>query len=254
MALSLDTAVPYTHLQVSNLVIALIILIIGVIIVHIIAFLFRKLMKKSKMPELAANFFAQFVTALLYVAVLLAVISYLGVTVSSLILGLSAVIGLILGFGLQDTLNNLAAGVWIAVLEPFKESDLISVAGQTGYVASVGVMATQLITADNVFITIPNKMIWNNSIINMTHMPIRRFDLKMTFKLVENSEGTVKAVLGVLYKNSKILQNPEPKIYISNITDATADLEISAWVNKDEITVIAAAVKEELLQTFEIKK
>jgi len=208
-------------------------------------------MKNSKMPELAANFFVQFVTALLYVAVLLAAISYLGVTVSSLVIGLSAVIGLILGFGLQDTLNNLAAGVWIALLEPFKEKDLINVAGQSGYVESVGIMATQLITADNIFVTIPNKMIWNSSIVNMTHMPTRRFDLKMTFKLVENSEGTVKAVMDVLYKNPKILQAPAPKISISNITDATADLEISAWVNKDDITTIAAAIKEDLLLTFE---
>ena len=247
----LDTAIPYTQLHVSNLVIALIVLIIGIIIVQIIAYLFRRFMKNSKMPELAANFFVQFVTALLYVAVLLAAISYLGVTVSSLVIGLSAVIGLILGFGLQDTLNNLAAGVWIALLEPFKEKDLINVAGQSGYVESVGIMATQLITADNIFVTIPNKMIWNSSIVNMTHMPTRRFDLKMTFKLVENSEGTVKAVMDVLYKNPKILQAPAPKISISNITDATADLEISAWVNKDDITTIAAAIKEDLLLTFE---
>ena len=249
----LDTPIPYTNLHVSNLVIALIVLIAGIILVHIIAYLFRRFMRKSKMPELAANFFVQFATALLYVAVLLAAISYLGVAVSSLVIGLSAVIGLILGFGLQDTLNNLAAGVWIALLEPFKEKDLINVAGQSGYVDSVGVMATQLITADNIFVTIPNKMIWNSSIVNMTRMSIRRFDLKMTFNLVENSEGTVKAVMDIITKNPKILQTPETKISISNITPATADLEISAWVNKEDIITIAAAVKEELLLAFEQK-
>jgi Small-conductance mechanosensitive channel len=193
----------------------------------------------------------QLITALLYVAVLLAVLSTLGVTIGSVILGLSAVIGLILGFGMQDTLTNLSAGIWVAVLEPFKKNDYITVAGQTGRVRDIGLMATELITNDNVYIMIPNKMVWNNSIINMSHLPIRRFELSMTFALQNNSEGTVKAVLDVLKKNPSILQSPEPKIYISAITDSTANLEIKAWSNTELFDAVKDAVKEDLLKEFE---
>jgi len=59
--------------------------------------------------------------------------------------------------------------------------------------------------------------------------------------------------MDIITKNPKILQTPETKISISNITPATADLEISAWVNKEDIITIAAAVKEELLLAFEQK-
>jgi Small-conductance mechanosensitive channel len=247
----LDTAIPYTQMQVSDLVIAAIVLILGFIVARILVAVFKRALKHSKMPELAIGFLIQLITALLYVAVLLAVLSSLGVTVGSVILGLSAVIGLILGFGMQDTLTNLSAGIWVAVLEPFKKNDYITVAGQTGRVRDIGLMATELITNDNVYIMIPNKMVWNNSIINMSHLPIRRFELSMTFALQNNSEGTVKAVLDVLKKNPSILQSPEPKIYISAITDSTANLEIKAWANTELFDAVKDAVKEELLKEFE---
>ena len=247
----LDTAIPYTQMMVSDLVIAAIVLILGFIVARILVAVFKRTLKHSKMPELAVGFLIQLITALLYVAVLLAVLSTLGVTIGSVILGLSAVIGLILGFGMQDTLTNLSAGIWVAVLEPFKKNDYITVAGQTGRVRDIGLMATELITNDNVYIMIPNKMVWNNSIINMSHLPIRRFELSMTFALQNNSEGTVKAVLDVLKKNPSILQSPEPKIYISAITDSTANLEIKAWSNTELFDAVKDAVKEDLLKEFE---
>ncbi|MDV0446066.1 Small-conductance mechanosensitive channel [Methanimicrococcus sp. At1] len=248
----MGTAIPYTQWQVSDLLFALIILVAAFIVARILISIFKKLLGRTKIPELAASFLIQLITALLYVAVLLATLSALGVTVSSVILGLSAVIGLILGFGMQDTLTNLGAGVWLAVLEPFNKNDYITVSGQTGYVKDVGLMSTELITSDNVYIMIPNKMVWNSAIVNMSHLPTRRFVLPMTFNLIENAEGTVKAVLDVLGKDPEILQNPEPKIYISNITDATVDLEIRAWVNTKDADTIKESVKEELLKEFEV--
>ncbi|MDL2261623.1 mechanosensitive ion channel family protein [Methanimicrococcus sp. OttesenSCG-928-J09] len=210
-------------------------------------------MNKTKIPELAASFLVQLITALLYVAVLLAFFSALGITVSSIILGLSAVIGLILGFGMQDTLTNLGAGVWLAVLEPFKKNDYITVAGQTGHVKDVGLMSTELITVDNVYIMLPNKMVWNSAIVNMSHLPTRRFELTMTFNLIGDADGTIKAVLDVLNKNPEVLQTPEPKIFISNLTDATADLQIRAWANTDDVATITTIVKEDLLREFDNK-
>ncbi|WNY26583.1 mechanosensitive ion channel family protein [Methanolapillus ohkumae] len=247
----LETPIPYTDLVVADFVFALIVLIAGFIIARVIISIFKRSAGKTRLPELIVALLVQLLTILLYVGILLAVVSTLGVSVSSVILGLSAVIGLILGFGLQDTLNNLAAGIWIAVLGPFKVNDNVTIAGQNGAVKTIGIMATELVTADNVFIMIPNKMIWNSPIINATKLPTRRFDLTMTFKLVNNSEGTIKAVMDVLNKNPAILKIPEPKIYISNITDASVDLQIRAWVSYENYATIVNILKEELLIEFE---
>ncbi|MDI3475396.1 MAG: hypothetical protein PWQ95_1124 [Thermococcaceae archaeon] len=93
---------------------AIAVLIVGYIVAKIIVRAFRKGLKKTKLPELVVEFLGRFLSALLYVAVLLLAVRALGIEVGSVVLGLSAVIGLILGFGMQDTLTNLAAGVWIA--------------------------------------------------------------------------------------------------------------------------------------------
>ncbi|MDV0446428.1 Small-conductance mechanosensitive channel [Methanosarcinaceae archaeon Ag5] len=247
----LEISIPYTDLLIADLVFALIVLIIGFIIARIIVSVFKRMFGKTNLPALVSSILIQLLTILLYVAVLLATVSAVGVSVASVILGLSAVIGLILGFGLQDTLTNLAAGIWIAVLGPFKVDDNVTIAGQTGSIKTIGIMATELVTADNVFIMVPNKMVWNAPIVNTTRLPTRRFDLTMTFKLVNNSDGTVKAVMDVLNKNPAILKTPEPKIYISNITDATADLQIRAWVSQENYATILNDVKEELLTHFE---
>lgn len=202
---------------------------------------------------MAASFLVQLITALLYVAVLLAFLSALGITVGSIILGLSAVIGLILGFGMQDTLTNLGAGVWLAVLEPFKRNDYITVAGQTGHVKDVGLMSTELITPDNVYIMLPNKMVWNSAIVNMSHLPTRRFELSMNFDLIGDADGTIKAVLDVLKKNPEVLQTPEPKIFVSTLSETTVGLQIRAWANTDDVGTITTIVKEDLLREFDNK-
>ncbi|MCL2549711.1 MAG: mechanosensitive ion channel family protein [Methanimicrococcus sp.] len=246
----LETAIPYTKWQIFDIVFAIIILIIAFIIARILVTVFKRALKHTKLPDLAANFLVQLVTSLFYVAVLLTFLSALGITVSSVILGISAVIGLILGFGLQDTLFNLSAGVWLAVLEPFKEKDYVTVSGQTGHIKGIGLMSTELVTSDNVFIMIPNKMVWNSAIINMTHLPTRRFDLTMTFNLVGDIDSTIKAILDQLKKNPEILREPEPKIYILNITPETADLQIRAWVNTENYDGIATVIKENLLREF----
>ena len=250
----LGTAVPYTQWHVSDFVFAIIVLLVALIIARILVSIFKRTLKRSKIPELAASFLVQFLSALLYVAVLLAVFTTLGITVSSIILGLSAVIGLILGFGMQDTLTNLGAGIWLAVLEPFKENDFITVSGQTGYVRQVGLMSVELVTTDNIYIMIPNKMVWNSPIVNMSHFPVRRFDLTMTFNLLGNVDNTIKTVLEVLNKNPEILQTPEPKIFISNLTEGAADLQIRFWVNASSINTISTALKEDLLREFDVKK
>ena len=250
----METAIPYTEWQISDIVFAIILLIIAFIVARILISIFKRILKRTKLPDLAASFLIQLVTALLYVAVLMVFLSTLGVVVGSVILGLSAVIGLILGFGMQDTLTNFAAGIWLAVLEPFKEEDYVTVSAQTGYVKGIGLMSTELVTTENVYIMLPNKMVWNSAIINMTHLPTRRFDLTMTFNLIGDIDSTIKAVLDKLKTDPKILQTPEPKIYVLNITPTTTDLQIRAWVNTEDHDGRAIILKEDLLREFIAQK
>ena len=111
----LNVTVPLSDITLESVVLAVLVAIIGWIVVKILTSVFKKMLSRaSKLPGLVVEFLIRFFSILLYVILALIVIATIGFDISSVVLGLSAVIGLILGFGLQDTVTNLAAGVWLA--------------------------------------------------------------------------------------------------------------------------------------------
>ncbi|WP_255342056.1 mechanosensitive ion channel domain-containing protein [Methanoculleus sp. MH98A] len=109
----LSFPVPLSDITIESVVLAVLVAIIGWIVVKVLTSVFTKMLSRaSKLPALVIEFLVRFFSVLLYVILALIVLATLGFDVSSMVLGLSAVIGLILGFGLQDTVTNLAAGVW----------------------------------------------------------------------------------------------------------------------------------------------
>jgi small-conductance mechanosensitive channel len=169
--IDLGQEIPYIGIKIFQVLTAIIILIVGLIAAKIINAVFKKQLGKTKLPELVVEFLARFLSSLLYVMVILLTVAAVGVEVGSVVLGLSAVIGLILGFGLQDTMTNLLAGVWLAALRPIDKGEVVTTNGETGTVDAIGMMATEILSFDNKFITIPNKLVWGSVIVNYTRMP-----------------------------------------------------------------------------------
>src|SRR5690554_5382042 len=159
----LSFPVPLSDITLESVVLAVLVAIIGWIVVKVLTSVFTKMLSRaSKLPALVIEFLVRFFSVLLYVILALIVLATLGFDVSSMVLGLSAVIGLILGFGLQDTVTNLAAGVWLAAFRPIDKGEFVEVNGISGTVTSVGIMATELLKFDNTYITIPNSLVWGS--------------------------------------------------------------------------------------------
>ncbi len=235
---ALDKPLPYLNMSPMQLITALVILIVGWILTRIIVGSFKHGLKKTKLPELVVEFLGKFLSALLYVAVILLSVRALGIGVGSVVLGLSAVIGLILGFGMQDTLTNLAAGVWIAALRPFDKGEYIGVAGYSGSVHSVGVMATELLTPDNVLVVIPNKLVWGSPIVNYTRMPTRRVNVDVGVAYGTDLNRAVEIAMNLMRSHPLVLDEPEPSVAITTLADSSINLQLRAWVKtKDYWTV-----------------
>ncbi|MBN2109898.1 MAG: mechanosensitive ion channel family protein [Methanosarcinaceae archaeon] len=231
MADILSQTIPYTTITLANVVFALVILIAGILVAGFLSGMFRKQLKKTKLPELVSEFLVRFLRALLYVAVLLAVVSTLGVDISSVVVGLSAVIGLVLGFGMQDTLNNMAAGVWIATLRPLDKGEYVTVNGLSGTVGAVGIMATELLTPDNQLITIPNNLVWDNPIINYTRMPTRRVSVDVGVGYGMDIPKAIQVALDVIKEDPRVLTDPAPAVVTTELADSSVNLQLRAWVN-----------------------
>ncbi len=232
--MQLDQPVRYIGITPIQAIEAILILIVGVFLTKLIVGLFRKTLKKTKLSEIVVEFLAKFLASLLYVMIILLSISALGVAVGSAVLGLSAVIGLVLGFGMQDTLTNLTAGVWLAAFRPIDIGEVVTVAGQTGKVEDIGVMAIKLLQPDNTVVTIPNKLVWGSVIVNHTRMKTKRVSVDIGIAYGSDLDKAIKLAVELMENHPKILKNPAPSVVITALADSSINLQLRAWVKTEE--------------------
>ena len=242
----LTWTIPLTSITIGNLVWAIVIAIVGYIIIKSFEQVFRKSLIRIGAPELVAGVLTRLTVVLLYVVLILAVAAALGFNTGSVVVGLSAIIGLILGFGLQDTMNNLAAGVWIAVSRAFSKGDLVSVSGYTGIVDDVGILSTVLKQPDNTVITIPNRNVWGSPIVNYTKMPIRRVTLNVGVAYGTDLDKAVKITLETVSSVDGVLSDPPAQVVVSELADSSVNLQVRAWVKKEDF----ASVKESIIKAI----
>ena len=176
--------IPLTSITLGNVLWAFITAIVGYLVIVAIRTIFHNAISSAGIPPLVSGIIDKFLAAILYAALLLAIADALGFSTGSIVLGLSAVIGLILGFGLQDALNNLAAGVMIAATRPFEKGDVVTVTGHTGVVEEVGIISTVLTKFDNKVVVVPNRSVWGSAIVNFTRNPVRRISFKWAWLTV----------------------------------------------------------------------
>ncbi|AKB28519.1 Small-conductance mechanosensitive channel [Methanosarcina siciliae T4/M] len=226
--------IPYTDVTVSRLIFAVIILIAGFISVKILVYIFRRGMQKTKLPELTIQFLANFLSILLYVIVFLIFLKSLNFDVDSFVVGLSAIIGLVLGLGMQDTFTNITAGIWVAAIRPVDTGEVVTVNGQTGKIKSVSIMSTELLTPDNQLITIPNKLVWGSSIVNMTRMPTRRVSVDVGISYSSDLEKAIRFALELTKGHPLVLPDPEPAVVTTELASSSVNLQVRAWTNTDD--------------------
>ena len=192
MELNLDYVIPYLGITLMQALLALIILIVGFIIIKAIGPIIKKMFMRSNLSELLAQKLATMIKFILYALLLLAVAQTLGFDTGTVLLSLSAILGLVLGFGLQDTMNNVFSGIWLAMLRPFEKGDYVELMGYSGTVGTVGTLQTEMTTLDNVFITIPNSKVSNGLNMITTSVTIRlsRLSSNVTNHESQSAAGT----------------------------------------------------------------
>jgi small-conductance mechanosensitive channel len=214
----------------ETLIVTILSLIIGYIIAKILLRWVKQILRKqNRMSEVAANLIERIVSILLYIIVVLIAVSFLGVDVDGIVLGLSAIIGLVVGFGMKDTINNFAAGIWIATMNLFDKGDEVTIAGHWGFVQEIGIMATQITSGGSNIITIPNGKAWNDSIINYTRNPERRIDQSFGVSYESDMTEVVQVALSIARNHPKVLDAPEPRVVFSEMADYSVKFTLRCW-------------------------
>ena len=172
-----------------------------------------------------------------YIAMLLIVIvaalGQLGVQTTSIIAMIGAA-GLAIGLALQSSLANFAAGMMIVFFRPFKVGDYIEAGGTSGIVEGIQIFSTQLRSADNKAIIVPNSSIMGGNIINYSTKNERRVDLVFSISYDEDIRKVKDILKELLDKDERILKDPESVIAVSELADYSVNIVVRPWVRTDD--------------------
>ena len=186
-----------------------------------------------KLSELLRRMMVSIVRNFIIVLGILIALSQVGISLGPLLAGLG-VVGFVIGFSLQDTLSNFAAGMMILIYRPFDVGDLIEDGGVSGTVNHMSLVNTTVLTLDNQTILIPNNKIWGDVVKNVTAQTMRRVDLMFGISYGDDIPKTERVLQEILDSHDKVLAEPEPIIRLHELADSSVNFVVRPWVDTDD--------------------
>jgi len=159
-------------------------------------------------------------------------IQQLGISLAPLLAGLG-IIGFIIGFALQDSLSNFASGIMILLYRPFDVGDLVDAGGVSGRVSHMSLVNTTFNTLDNQKLIVPNNIIWQSVITNVTAQRTRRIDLVFGISYGDDIEKAERVLRDVIAAEENVLDDPEPVIRVHELGESSVNFVVRPWVKTD---------------------
>ena len=156
-----------------------------------------------------------------------------GVNTTSIIALIGAA-GLAIGFALKDTLSNIAAGIMLLFLRPFKTGHYIEFGGTTGTVEEITLFTTVLCLADGVYISCPNGLLWGNDITNYTRNGRRRMDITASIAYSDSIEVGLSVLNKIAQTESRLLSDPATQVIVFALSESSVDLQLRGWASVDD--------------------
>lgn len=159
---------------------------------------------------------------------LVVALSFLGFQLGPVLAGLG-IAGFVLGFALQDSLANFAAGTMILLYAPFDVGDAVEVAGVTGVVDSMSLVSTTILTFDHQRVIVPNSKIWGGVIKNITAEEKRRVDLVFGIGYDDDIPEAERHLARIVEQHPKVLEDPAPVIKLTELADSSVNFIVRPW-------------------------
>lgn len=212
---SLEVMAPMFVTEALHVVAAILILVIGFWVAgKVQALVSHSLSKTPHFDPMLQSFFGNVARYFVLTLVLLAVLGQFGIQTTSLV----AVVGaasLAIGLALQGTLSHLAAGVMLLIFRPFRIGQHVQVAGTEGTVKELSLFWTEVVTADNVQVIIPNGSVWGQQVRNYSTYTLPTPMAQVRFRVPDGEPSAVRQKIEDLVKaNSNVLPSPAPSVVL----------------------------------------
>jgi len=229
---------------------AIVILILGWIFAGIGRRIVTRLLEKAKADPSITSFAGSLTHTLVLTFAVLAALAKFGIQTASFVAVLGAA-GFAVGFALQGSLANFAAGVLILVLRPFKAGDFIMGAGEAGTVKAISLFTTELATPDNVKIMVPNGKLFGDVIKNVSAYDTRRVDLVIGIGYGSSMQKAHEILSDLLKQDPRILDDPPPQIAVSELADWSVNFVVRPWVKKEDYWSVKFDLTRKIKEAFD---
>ena len=210
----------------------------------------ERVLGRAHVDSTLSGFLRNIAYAAMLVLVLMTALTAIGVPTTSMFAVLGAA-GLAVGLALKDSLSNIASGVMLIVLRPFRAGDHVIAAGQEGTVLEIRVFQTRLRAFDHRVIILPNSEITTAPIVNYSSLPQRRFDVSVGVGYEDDLQKARELLLRIAREEPLVLDDPAPAVRVANLGESSVDLVLQAFAaNADFVDArsrVVEAVRNQLI-------
>ena len=217
----------------KTLLIAVIVFVIGRKIVKFALKITKKTMERKDVEISVQKFVMSLATFAYNIFLIIIIASVLGIGASSIVAIIGSA-GLAVGLALQGSLSNLAGGVLILLLKPFKVGDYIISAGAEGTVQSIDIFYTRIATTDNKVVVIPNGTISNSNVTNTTKQDERMLVLDFTFGLNTDIAEVREKIMKLFEADDRILHDMNKCVVVDKLTPVNIKMQAKAWTKSED--------------------
>ncbi len=203
----------------------------------------RMLDRQSRIDGTLCGVIASLVRYSILIVVIVAVLGQLGIQTTSILAGLGA-IGLAIGLALQGTLSNIAAGMMLLWLRPFRVGDYIDNGAVAGTVKEVGLFASELHSWDGIYQFVPNSDLWNKRIINYSRLSTRLVDLAFGVSYEDDLAKGQQVLRKLAEDDKRVASDPAPQTFVDELGDSAVVLRLRVWVSNDDYWTLRRALTE----------
>lgn len=213
--------------KVFNLLLAILIVLVTAIFIKILNLNIRKILE-NKLEKQELILIERIVKYGIIGIVIISILPLLGFNISGLLVT-GGILSIVLGFSSQKIISNLLSGILLILEKPIKIGDEVEIEGITGFVEDISIISTLIKTYEGTFVRIPNEKVFNSNITNFNKNSIRRIEYKIGISYKENIDRTITIIESLLQKNTFVLKEPKPEVFVSSLGGNSIEITIRFW-------------------------
>lgn len=231
----------------KNLLIAVLIILVSWLCCRIVRSLINRSFRKFRNLDVSiGKVFYSAARIFIWLIALLIILGRFGVNTAGIVTVLGTA-GLAVGLALKDSLSNIAAGLMIFTLRPYRSGESVECGAVRGTIREMGLFSTEVMTEDGLYIMIPNRLVINAPVKNFSRNPVRRADIAVPLPPGKSlPRSGVEKLQSMLASHPDVKQEPAPPAVAAELTNNTVRWVVRFWVAQEKYADVCQEIGSRL--------